>query len=97
MSLKSVKKHKFNNMKANDKTKAIEIYSGTQWEAAMLQSLLENEQIEAFLMDEAMSSIAPWHSSPGGSAPVKVVVSSVDLDKALDVVKEYKKKIREEK
>ncbi len=84
-------------MKPDNKSKAIEIFSGTQWEVALLQSLLENEQIEAFLMDEAMASIAPWHSSPGGSAPVKLVVSSVDLDKALEVVKEYKKKRKEEK
>ncbi len=84
-------------MKANNQSKAIEIFAGTQWEAAMVQSLLENAHIEAFLMDEAMSSIAPWHTSPGGSAPVRVVVSDVDLDKAIGIVKEYKEKTTKEK
>jgi len=84
-------------MKANNQTKAIELFAGTHWEAAMLQNLLENAQIESFLMDEAMSSIAPWHTSPGASAPVRVVVSSEDLDKAIEVVKDYEEKIKEEK
>jgi len=79
-------------MKANNKTKAIEIFAGTQWEATTVQNLLENAQIEAFLMDEMMSAIAPWHSSPGASAPVRVVVSSEDLDKAMEVVKDYEEK-----
>lgn len=82
-------------MKANDKIKPVEIFSGTQWEATMVKSLLENEQIEAFVKDEIMGTLNPWHTSPGAANPVKVVVSSLDLNKAIQVVKEYEKKAKE--
>jgi len=84
-------------MKAKDEMKPVEIFSGSPWEATLVKSILENEQIEAFLKDEIMGTLTPWHSSPGAANSVKVLVSSLDLDKAIQIVKAYEKKAKEEK
>ncbi len=73
-----------------DKTKPVEIFSGTHWETTMVVSLLENEKIEAFLIDNIMGSLNPWHTSPGATNPVKVMVSSLDVERAVKVVKVYR-------
>lgn len=83
-------------MKDNNEIKPVEVYAGSQWEASMVKSLLENANIEAFLKDELMGTLYPWYTSPGGANPVKVFVSSQDLDKAMQVVKEYEKNRKEE-
>lgn len=75
--------------KNKDDIKPVEIFSGTHWETTMIVSLLENEKIEAFMIDNIMGSLNPWHTSPGATNPVKVLVSSVDVERALLVVKEY--------
>jgi len=73
----------------NDSATPVEIFSGTAWEAALLKSLLENAEIETFLKDEIRGTMIPWHVSPGGVDPVKVVVSSKDAEMALQVVREF--------
>ena len=65
----------------------VEVFAGTAWEAALLKSLLENAEIEAFLKDEIRGTMAPWHVTPGGTNPVKIVVSGRDVEKANEVVR----------
>ena len=55
---------------------SVEVFAGSAWEAALVKSLLENAEIEAFLKDEIRGTTMPWHVSPGGINAVKVVVSS---------------------
>lgn len=74
-----------------DNTKAIELYSGTLWEAELLLSLLENAKIEAYLKDEIIGTTFPWHASPGGANPVKVIIASTDLEIAQQILDEFKK------
>lgn len=74
-----------------DNTKTVELYSGTQWEAELLLSLLENAKIEAFLKDEIMGTTFPWHASPAGASPVKVVIANTDLEIAQQILHEFKK------
>ncbi len=69
------------------------VFAGTIMQAEMLKSLLEDTEIEAFLKDEAMGTIAPWYASSGGIASVKVVVSKDDYEKAMLVVAEFEKNI----
>jgi hypothetical protein len=76
-------------MKTNQEDRLIEIYMGTDWQAGMVKSLLENEGIEAFLKDEIMGTLNPWWSSPGGVGAVKVVISSTDNGKAKEIVDQY--------
>jgi len=64
----------------------VEVFAGTSWEAALVKSLLENAEIEVFLKDEIRGTMAPWHVSPGGTNPVKVMVSSHDFANAKEVV-----------
>ncbi|MCD6089968.1 MAG: DUF2007 domain-containing protein [Bacteroidales bacterium] len=75
----------------DDHIKAIELYSGTLWEAELLKSLLENAEIKSYIKDGIIGTAFPWHASPGGANPVKVIVSSIDLEQALVVLQEFKK------
>jgi hypothetical protein len=69
----------------------IEIFAGTIWQAEMVKSLLEDAEIQAFLRDENTGTLAPWYTAGGGAGSVKVVVSSLDYDKAKLIVEEYEK------
>jgi hypothetical protein len=68
----------------------VEIYAGTLWETSLLKSLLENAEIEVFLKDEIRGITEPWVVTPGGSNPIKVMVSADNLDKAMEVVRDFK-------
>lgn len=73
----------------SDKIRSIELFSGTPWEAELLKSVLEDAHIEAFLKDEIIGTILPWHASPGGTNPVKVIISSNDFEKASPVLSRF--------
>ena len=80
-------------MKKDNEIKPVEVYSGTIWEAEMVKSLLEDAEIETFLKDEFSGTIVPWNTAPGGVGSVKVIVSSLDNEKAKLIVEEYVKNI----
>ncbi|MBN2237278.1 MAG: DUF2007 domain-containing protein [Bacteroidales bacterium] len=73
----------------SDKIRSVELFSGTLWETELLKSVLEDEHIEAFLKDEIIGTILPWHASPGGANPIKVIVSSNDFEKASQVLSRF--------
>jgi len=79
--------------KKND-IEPVEVFAGSIWAAEMVKSLLENSEIEVFLIDENTGTLAPWYTSPGGTGSVRVVVSSLDFEKARSVVEEYENNIR---
>ena len=83
-------------MDINNNIKSVEVFSGTQWEAGMIKSLLENEQIGSYVKDEIMAGLNTFSLLPGGSIQVKVMVSNNDFDKSVKVINEYKK-LEEEK
>jgi hypothetical protein len=62
-------------MSTVDKIEPVEVFAGTAWETAMVKSLLENADIEAFLKDEIIGTLSPWLTAPGGVGSVKVTVS----------------------
>jgi len=72
----------------------IEVFAGTTIQAQMLKSILNDSEIEAFLKDEVIGSMAPWYTGPGGFASVKVVVSKDDYEKAMLIVAEFEKNIK---
>jgi hypothetical protein len=78
-------------MKANEEIYLVEIFDGDQWEASLVKSLLDNAEIESFLKDERMGVIAPWNVVGGGAGPVKIFVSSANLDRAKEVSDQYEK------
>ncbi|HNW70025.1 MAG TPA: DUF2007 domain-containing protein [Bacteroidales bacterium] len=74
----------------------IEVFAGTTMHAQMLKSILNDSEIEAFLKGEVIGSMAPWYTGPGGFASVKVMVSKNDYEKAMLVVAEFEKNIKQE-
>ncbi len=78
-------------MKPNNDIEPVEVFSGTIWDAEFVKSLLMNAEVDTFLTDENTGTLAPWYTAPGGAGSVKVVVSSLDYDKAKSIVAEYEK------
>jgi hypothetical protein len=76
-------------MKNKHNTYPVEVFAGNAVQASLVKSLLENAEIKAYLKDEFTGVIAPWHTTPGGVAAVKVFVSSEDQANAKIVVDEY--------
>ena len=74
-------------------TNSVEIYAGNILEAGMVQSLLESAEIKAYLKDEIMGTLNPWWVAPGGAGAVKVVISSLDYERAKLIIEEYQKNI----
>lgn len=76
-------------MKNNKKIEPIEVFDGTQWQAILVKSLLDNAEIESFVKDQRMGILEPWVVDAGGAGPVKIFVSSLDVEKALEVIAQY--------
>ena len=92
--LKPIKTIIFAFMSENEKNiEPVEVFSGTEWQAGMVKSLLENAEIEAFLFDEIIGTLNPWWTAPGGAGSVRVFVSSDDFEKARIIVEEYDKNL----
>ena len=71
----------------------VQVFAGTTVQAQMVQSILKSEGIEAFLKDEYMGTMFPFHTAPGAAGSVKVVVSNVDYERAKLIVDDYYKNI----
>jgi hypothetical protein len=76
-------------MNPDNQALPVEVFAGTQWEAALVKSLLENAEIEVFLKDEIRGTTMPWQVTPGGINAVKVVVSSNDIEIAKQIVSDF--------
>jgi hypothetical protein len=76
-------------MKADNEVFPVEVFDGTQWQAMLVKSLLDNAEIEAFLKDESMGVLKPWAVDAGGVGPIKIFVSNLDADKAREVIAQY--------
>ena len=74
----------------------VEVYSGTAWHAGLLKSMLEDNGIQAFLIDEIIGTLNPWWTAPGGAGSVKVVVDPSDLQKASQIVTEFEENLNKE-
>lgn len=76
-------------MKDNSNVTPVEVFAGTALEAGMIQSILEEAGIPAFINNELMASIAPWQVGAGGAGAAKVVVSEHDYEKATQIINNY--------
>ncbi len=83
-------------MNPDNHNEPVEVYSGTAWHAGLLKSLLEDAEIEAFLVDEIIGTLNPWWTAPGGAGSVRVMVSVPDYQKAKDIVSEYEANMRKD-
>ena len=71
----------------------VQIFAGTTIQAEMVKSLLLDAEIKAFIKDEYMGTMFPFHTAPGAAGSVKVVVSNVDYERAKLIVDDYYKNI----
>ncbi len=76
-------------MKTENEITPVEVFDGTQWQAMLVKSLLDNAEIESFVKDSRMGVLAPWNVDAGGAGPVKIFVSNLDADKAREVIAQY--------
>ncbi len=76
-------------MKKTNNEESAEVFAGTSLDAGMIQSLLEQEGIQAFIQNEFMGNIAPWQVTAGGSGAAKVVVAKADYEKATQIINDY--------
>jgi hypothetical protein len=83
-------------MKNYNEIEPVEVFDGTNWQAGMVKSLLENAEIETFLADEIIGTLNPWWTSPGGAGSVKVYVSNKDYENAKIIVAEYEKNLKKD-
>jgi hypothetical protein len=63
-----------------------EVFEGSAWEAGLLKSILEDNDIETYIT-EAQS--LPWNSLPVKGAAAKVFVALKDLVQAKAIVDEF--------
>ena len=84
-------------MTTDDGIIPVEVFAGTAVQASIVKSLLENAEIDAYLKDEFTGVLYPWHTTPGGVGAVKVIVSSVDEEKARMVVTEFEDNLKKER
>jgi hypothetical protein len=63
-----------------------EVYEGSAWEAGLLKSILEDNDIET-IMQQASS--LPWNIMPTEAATMKVFVAAENLEQARAIVKEF--------
>jgi hypothetical protein len=63
-----------------------EVFEGTAWEAGLLKSILEDNDIETIM--EVVTSL-PWNSLPTTGASAKLFVALKDLEQAKAIVNEF--------
>ena len=78
-------------MKEEDKSKIVEVFAGSTWEAELVKSLLENNSIEAATKDGMVVNVV----LPDTAVDVSVLVNEKDYEAAMEVVREYEKKRNE--
>jgi len=76
-------------MENPNEIKLVEVFAGELWQSTMIQNILEDNQIQAFLENELMGTIAPWRVVAGGFNPVKVIVSSLNYEQATKLIEEF--------
>ena len=82
-------------MKPDKENKPVEVFSGTQWQAEMVKSLLNNCEINSFIEDGIMGTLGPWWTAPGGAGAVRLFVLENDYEQAKTIANEYDKNLEE--
>ena len=78
-------------MKTSNVSNPIMIFAGTNWEAGVLKSHLEDAKIEVLMKEEGIDELEPWVGAAGGYESVKVFVSGSDIEMASEIVSAFKK------
>lgn len=68
----------------------VEIFSGSLWEAEVIQGLLSSEGIETFVQDDHTGTIAPWVVVSGGVDSVRLLVADTEAGRARQIILDYR-------
>ena len=71
-------------MEENDKSKHVEVFSGSLWEAELIKGLLKDRGIDSNIKD----GILAVGVLPEAMVDVAVVVNEADYESAMDVIRE---------
>lgn len=74
-------------MKKEDKSKLIEVFKGSQWEAELIKGLLNDNNIEAMIKDGLIANIV----LPESVINFSVLVNEKDYDLATKIIRENEK------
>jgi hypothetical protein len=66
----------------------VEVFAGSSWDAEMVRSLLENEGITGYLLNE-VGTVFPFDTSETGEGAVKIMIDNKDYVTARTVVDQY--------
>ena len=66
----------------SEKNDLVVVFAGSVFDATLAKNLLEGAQIEAFLQDEQMGRLIPFHLSAMSAGAVKVAVRPADAEEA---------------
>ena len=67
----------------------VEVFAGTAWQVALVQSLLKDSEIGSYTKDTVMGTMLPWFVEGGGVGAIKVFVSQENEAEARFIVEEY--------
>ncbi len=81
-------------MKTKDTNDIVEVFAGNPMDAGLIKSMLLDSDIECFLQDENMGTIAPWQVSAGGAGAVKIMINSNDFEKAKLIIEQFEQNRR---
>ncbi|MBQ8501185.1 MAG: DUF2007 domain-containing protein [Bacteroides sp.] len=68
-----------------DKSKLIDVFRGTVWEADLLKSMLNDNDIDAVTKDSMVVNLA----LPATAVEVSVLVNESQYEPAMEVVRQY--------
>ncbi len=77
----------------NNSLSPYEVYEGPPWEAGLLKSILEDNEIEAIIQQSSALPMSIW---PTDAAIMKVYVALKDFEKAKAIVVEFNTNMVEE-
>lgn len=76
-------------MKAKeDKSRLIEVFTGSLWKAELVKSMLESNEIKAVIQGGTVVNVV----LPDTAIDVPVLVNEKDYEAAMEIVREYEKK-----
>lgn len=74
-------------MKAEDKSKLVEVFHGSLWEAELVKGLLHDRGVEA----DTQNGLLVNNTLPESAIEVSVVVNETDYEAAMEVIREREK------
>lgn len=69
------------------KTRVVEVFSGSPWEAELVKGLLESNGINSILRDGDIAAIAPYYEGQ----EVTIFVEQKDYESAMEIIRAREK------